>query len=230
MSDGLPDPVAFGQDASSFGLALHTFGQLFTLSRSFSDDTVGERPVTPLFGHGWLYALIPRCHIFAADCRPANDGPATGCPARDNARAVPFGETPLSARHAADSLLCRDVYDYYPAMICDAVATLDLGPTMPAIQHPRRCWASSSKAFSKASKSRSGRCPTTLGGAVPFHVPGDPKDHPLTIEMNLKDGLWRFDARTVDHIPALNRIVSARQRTRWPSRGVGKTTPTLAPL
>ena len=106
-----------------------------------------------------------------------------------------------------------DVYDYYPAMIRDAVATLDLGPTMPADSASAALLAVQLESVLKSLEIPLGSVPDyTVGAAMTFHVPGESKDHPLTIELNLKDGLWRFDARTVDHIPALNRIVSARQK------------------
>lgn len=108
-----------------------------------------------------------------------------------------------------------DVYDYYPAMICDAVATLDLGTTMPADSASAALLAVQLESILKSLDIPLAAVPDSpTGPALKFDVPGESKEQsfPVVLSRGSKDGLWRFDTKAVEAIPGLNRIVAARQK------------------
>ncbi len=133
-------------------------------------------------------------------------------PARRTSPDQPLSVKLRSPRDTLQTLYYAvDVYDYYPAMICDAVATLDLGTTMPADSASAALLAVQLESILKSLEIPLASVPDSPDSpALTFPVPGESKDQ--SIIMSCKNGLWRFEPQTVKAIPALNRLVSARQK------------------
>jgi MscS family membrane protein len=103
-----------------------------------------------------------------------------------------------------------DVYDFFPAIIQDAVATLDLGDSMPAD-------SASASLLAVQLEGVLNSLDIPLAG-----VPDRPTVETITvydaddIKIVLRkytDGCWRFDRETVQRTPAMRRTVLARQKS-----------------
>jgi MscS family membrane protein len=141
--------------------------------------------------------------------------------AQQQAPKAPSGpDRPLSAklRSPRDTLqtlyYAIDTYDYYPTMIREAVACLDLHNTMPADSASADLLAVQLECILKSLEIPLGALPDSPTGE-PFVITlfgdGQSKPIPITIKRGV-DGLWRFDSTTVDAVPAMHRIVAARQK------------------
>jgi MscS family membrane protein len=138
---------------------------------------------------------------------------------RKNVRLVedfPLAKKLSSPRDTLQTLYySADVYDIYPALVRDAVATLDLGDLMPP-----------------DSASASLLALQLEGVLNSLHIPlaGVP-DRPTTevvtiydaddikvVMRKYTDGLWRFDRETVGRIPAMHRTAVARQKNYMAER------------
>ena len=120
-----------------------------------------------------------------------------------------------STRDALQTLYYSvDVYDYFPALICDAVACLDLNNAMPADSASAALLAVQAEAVLKSLDIPLGSVPfAPAGEPVSWSIPGEGKDPPMPVVLARgKDGLWRFDAKTVEAIPIIYRVVTARQK------------------
>jgi MscS family membrane protein len=137
-------------------------------------------------------------------------------------RKAPTGpDRPLAAklRSPRDTLqtlyYAIDVYDYYPTAICDAVACLDLDRNMPADSASAALLAVQLESVLKSLDIPLGSVSDSpsLVEPVTFSVPGDAGCPPSAIVLSRgRDGLWRFNEKTVEAIPLLHRIVAARQK------------------
>src|SRR5205807_2502591 len=102
-----------------------------------------------------------------------------------------------------------DVYDYFPAVIADAVACLDLNGAMPADSASAALAAVELECVLKSLDIPLASVPDApFGEPVTFSVPGEGKNPPFAVVLSRgKDGLWRFDAKTVESIPTLHRVI-----------------------
>lgn len=107
-----------------------------------------------------------------------------------------------------------DVYDYHPKLIADAVATLDLGDSMPADSASAALLAVQLECVLKHQEIPLGSVPDSADGEpVSWTVAGEGKSPPFTITISRgKDNLWRFDQKTVEQIPVMQRVVASRQK------------------
>jgi MscS family membrane protein len=127
----------------------------------------------------------------------------------------PLAEKLRSPRDTLQTLYYSvDVYDYFPALICDAVACLELCNSMPADSASAALLAVQAEAVLKSLDIPLGSVPfAPTGEAVTWSVPGEGKDPPMPVVLARgKDGLWRFDAKTVEAMPVMHRIITARQK------------------
>src|SRR4051812_3516942 len=126
----------------------------------------------------------------------------------------PLAEKLRSPRDTLQTLYYAvDVYDYFPAMIADAIACLDLCNCMPADSASAALLAVQLECVLKSLDIPLGSVPDCeLGQAVTWTVPGEGKNPPFAIVLANKGGFWRFDKNTVDAIPVMHRIVTARQK------------------
>jgi MscS family membrane protein len=108
-----------------------------------------------------------------------------------------------------------DVYDFFPGIISDAVACLDLGDVMPPD-------AASASLLAVQLENVLNSLDIPLAG-----VPDRPTTDVITLHdadeikvvlRKYSDGLWRFDRATVERIPAMRRVVVARQKDRMAER------------
>ncbi|HEY1376093.1 MAG TPA: hypothetical protein VGF55_04835, partial [Gemmataceae bacterium] len=152
--------------------------------------------------------------VFVLACLAA---PAQQRPAR---RELVGPDRPLAAklRSPRDTLqtlyYAVDVYDYFPALIADAVACLDLGGAMPADSASAALLAVQLECVLKSLDIPLGSVPDSPAGEpVTFTVPGEGKNPPSAVVLARgRDGLWRFDAKTVEQVPALHRVTIGRQK------------------
>jgi MscS family membrane protein len=154
----------------------------------------------------------PRAH---GRVSPANPG-------REPRGDRPLAEKLRSPRETLQTLYYAvDVYDYFPSIIADAVACLDLGDSMTpdsasaallAVQ--LECILTNLEVPLAGVPDRSDAEPVT------FQLHEDRnKSHDLVLRRGV-DGLWRFDRATVDAIPSLHRIVQARQKNLQAERAL----------
>src|SRR4051812_34481057 len=127
----------------------------------------------------------------------------------------PLAEKLRSPRDTLQTLYYAvDVYDYFPALIADAVACLDLGGAMPADSASAALLAVQLECVLKGLDVPLGSVPDAPAGEpVTFTVPGEGRNPPFPVVLcRGKDGLWRFDAKTVDAVPVMHRVTTARQK------------------
>jgi MscS family membrane protein len=107
-----------------------------------------------------------------------------------------------------------DVYDYFPALIADAVACLDLGGAMASDDAAAALLAVQLETVLKTLDIPLASVPDVpTAEPVQFELPGEPKSAKSTITLRRSaDGLWRFDRPTVEAIPILHRAAVARQK------------------
>src|SRR5439155_718053 len=107
-----------------------------------------------------------------------------------------------------------DVYDYFPALIADAVACLDLGGAMTSDDAAAALMAVQLETVLKTLDVPLASVPdVATAEPVQFELPGEPKSAKSTITLRRSaDGLWRFDRPTVEAIPTLHRAAVARQK------------------
>ncbi len=103
-----------------------------------------------------------------------------------------------------------DVYDFFPAIIQDAVATLDLGDSMPAD-------SASAVLLAVQLESVLNGLDIPLAGVpdkatVETTTIYDADDLKIVMR-KYTDGCWRFDRDTVQRIPSMRRTVLARQKS-----------------
>ena len=132
----------------------------------------------------------------------------------------PTGRSRLKLRSPRDTVqtlyYAVDVYDYFPTRIRDAVACLDLngidagrfGVGRP-VGRPARMRAQEPRHSARR------RYPIRRSAKpVTFSVPGEARNPPSPITLSrCADGLWRFDAATVDAIPG------SESHRRRPAKG-----------
>lgn len=148
-------------------------------------------------------------------------GPVSALPPVHPSRIRPGPEVPLreklgSPRDTLQTLYYSiDLYDFYPPMVLDAVATLDLGDTMPPD-------SASASLLAVQLESVLNSLHIALAG-----VPDRPTVDVFTVHdadeikivlRKYTDGLWRFDRETVDRIPTMRRLVLARQKSLMTER------------
>src|SRR5262249_62135584 len=107
-----------------------------------------------------------------------------------------------------------DVYDYFPALIADAVACLDLGGAMTSDDAAAALLAVQLETVLKTLDVPLASVPDVpTAEPVQFELPGEPKSAKSTITLRrATDGLWRFDRPTVEASPILHRAAVARQK------------------
>lgn len=107
-----------------------------------------------------------------------------------------------------------DVYDYFPGLIADAVACLDLGGAMASDDAAAALLAVNLETVLKTLDIPLASVPDVpTCDPVQFELPGEPKSAKSTITLRRStDGLWRFDRPTVEAIPTLHRAAVARQK------------------
>jgi MscS family membrane protein len=141
-------------------------------------------------------------------------------PAAAQSRRITGPDQPLAAklRSPRDTVqtlyYAVDSYDYFPALICDAVATLDLGGTMPADSASAALLAIQLESILKSLDIPLAAI-SDLPASPPlsFPVAGAGKKQIVSITVSRgTDGLWRFDKQSVEAIPALSRMVADRQK------------------
>lgn len=108
-----------------------------------------------------------------------------------------------------------DVYDYFPAIIADAVATLDLGDSMPADSASASLLAVQLEAVLNYLEVPPAGVPDRATVDAVTLIDAD--DFKIVLR-KYTDGLWRFDRPTVEGIPAMRRAVAARQKDRIAER------------
>lgn len=155
---------------------------------------------------GWLPVVFLGVAALANPPRPAAPtGPDH--PLRDKLR---------SPRDTVQTLyFAIDLYDFFPALVHEAVACLDLGDSMP----PESASASL-LAVQLESVLNSLDIPLA---AVPDRQDGEPvtlfdsDDIKVSLSRGA-DGLWRFDRATVERIPDMRRTVVSRQKNLMTER------------
>jgi MscS family membrane protein len=103
-----------------------------------------------------------------------------------------------------------DVYDFYPPIIQDAVATLDLGDSMPADSASASLLAVQLEGvLNSLDIPLAGVPDRTTVDAVTIYDADDLK----IVMRKYTDGCWRFDRDTVQRTPTMRRSVLARQKS-----------------
>lgn len=103
-----------------------------------------------------------------------------------------------------------DVYDFFPAIILDAVATLDLGDSMPADSASAALLAVQLESVLNGMDIPLAGVPDKTSGET--HTICDSDDLKIVMR-KYTDGGWRFDRDTVQRIPAMRRTVLAKQKS-----------------
>src|SRR5262245_2581552 len=102
-----------------------------------------------------------------------------------------------------------DVYDFFPNIIQDAVACLDLGDSMPTDSASAALIAVHLECvLNSLDLPLAGVTDKTTGDVVTIADADDIK----IIMRKYTDGMWRFDRGTVERTPAMRRTVLARQK------------------
>src|SRR6476660_473549 len=127
----------------------------------------------------------------------------------------PLAEKLRSPRDTLQTLYYAvDVYDYFPSLIADAVACLDLGNSMPADSASAALLAVQLECVLKSLDIPLGSVPFTPDGEpIKWTVPGEGTAPPFQVVLTrYSDGLWRFDRKTVEATPVMQRLVTARMK------------------
>jgi MscS family membrane protein len=122
----------------------------------------------------------------------------------------PLAEKLRSPRETLQTLYYAvDVYDYFPQVIADAVACLDLGDLMPPDSASAALLAVQLEGILNGLDIPLAGVPDKPDGdTVTLHDAGG-----ITVALARgADGLWRFDRPTVERIPAMRRTALARQK------------------
>ena len=125
----------------------------------------------------------------------------------------PLVEKLRSPREALKTLyFAVNIYDIFPEMIDDAVACLDLDgmSPRPAPSDAAMLALGLENVLDSLALPLSGVPDEAVGESVCLHLEGD-----LNIGMRrCRDGGWRFDAKTLGHLPALRLAAAERRRKR----------------
>ncbi|MBX7103658.1 MAG: mechanosensitive ion channel family protein [Gemmataceae bacterium] len=142
-------------------------------------------------------------------------GGATPPPIRQTSD-VPLQQKLASPRDTLQSLYYSiDLYDFYPPIIRDAVATLDLGDTMPPDSASAALLAVELEGVLNSLHIPLAGVPDRP--TVDVFTIYDSDDIKIVVR-KYTDGLWRFDRATVDRIPAMRRVVLSRQKSLMAER------------
>lgn len=159
-------------------------------------------------------ALVPAAAATAGDpAKPLPDGKTWSM---SGPRALAGPDQPLKhkLRSPRDTLQVLyysiDVYDFYPAIIQDAVATLDLGDSMPADSASASLLAVQLEGvLNSLDIPLAGVTDRPTSDVVTIFDAEDLK----IVMRKYTDGCWRFDRDTVQRTPAMRRTVLARQKS-----------------
>ncbi|MFL5328083.1 MAG: mechanosensitive ion channel family protein [Gemmataceae bacterium] len=165
------------------------------------------------FAVSFVLLLTIRTTTIAAD--PVNQGTHVRGK-RLQAVEIPLAEKLRSPRDTLQTLYYAiDVYEFFPSMIGDGVATLDLADTMPADSASASLLAVQLENVLNSLDIPLGSVPDrATGESVTIY---DADDIKIVIR-KYTDGLWRFDRATVDRIPAMRRVTLAKQKNLMSER------------
>lgn len=157
--------------------------------------------------------LTPVVAQTPATCPPTNDPRSlvlAGFPRPLAGADQPLREKLRSPRDTLQTLYYSvDVYDFFPAIIHDAVACLDLGDSMPPDSASAALLAVQLESvLNSLDLPLAGVTDKSTGDVITLSDADDIK----IIMRKYTDGAWRFDRATVERIPAMRRTVLARQK------------------